>query len=110
MRTVLNVAAQVVDDCNRLLAPFLPESAQRVHQALGREGLVSPGPQIQEVDDLDGGPEYPVITGDYSQQAPMGRVLFRPGTPIKPPTPVFVKLDDSVVDEELARLEREAAG
>ena len=110
MRTVLHVAAQVVDDCNRLLAPFLPASAQRVHEALGREGLVSPGPRIQEVDDLDGGAGYPVITGDYAQQAAWESVPVVPGTPIEPPTPVFAKLDPSVVDEELARLEREAAG
>jgi methionyl-tRNA synthetase len=28
-----------------------------------------------------------------------------PGTPVPPPAPIFRKLDDSVVAEELARLE-----
>ena len=30
----------------------------------------------------------------------------RPGTPLAPPEPLFAKLDPSVVDEELARLEK----
>jgi methionyl-tRNA synthetase len=108
MRTVLHVTAQVVDDCNRLLAPFLPHSSQRVHEALGRSGAVSPGPEIREVDDLDGGPGYPVLTGDYSDQSPWSRVSIMPGTPLQPPTPIFTKLDPSIVDEELARLEKSA--
>jgi methionyl-tRNA synthetase len=33
-----------------------------------------------------------------------------PGTPLQPPTPVFKKLDESVVEEELKRLEDEAGG
>jgi len=108
MRTVLHVAAQVVDDCNRLLAPFLPHSAQRIHEALGRSGAISPGPEIREVDDLDGGPGYPILTGDYRSQSAWARVPIAPGTPLQPPTPIFTKLDSSVVDDELARLEKSA--
>ncbi len=55
MGTVLHVAAQAVSDCRTLLSPFLPHSAQTVHEALGGTGTVSPMPQIREVDDLDGG-------------------------------------------------------
>ncbi|HEX2177711.1 MAG TPA: class I tRNA ligase family protein, partial [Nocardioidaceae bacterium] len=108
MRTVLHVAAQVVDDCNRLLAPFLPHSAEQVAQALGHTKSVTPGPEIREVDDLDGGPAYPVITGDYSEQAPWESRPLDVGTPLQPPKPIFAKLESSVVDEELARLEEEA--
>ncbi len=108
METVLHVAAQVVDDCNTMLAPFLPHSAQRVHAALGRTGQVSPGPEIREVDDLDGGAGYPVITGDYSEQASWASHPLAVGTPLDVPSPVFTKLDPGVVDEELARLETAA--
>jgi len=31
-----------------------------------------------------------------------------PGTPLSPPSPVFAKLEPSVIDEELARLADEA--
>ena len=108
MATVLHVGAQVVDDCNRMLAPFLPHTAQRVHAQLGRTGHVSPGPEICEVDDLDGQGSYPVITGDYSEQAAWTSVPLMAGTPVASPTPVFAKLDPSVVDEELARLQAAA--
>ncbi len=109
MRTVLHVAAQVVADSNRLLAPFLPHSAAKVHAALGGTGEFLPEPRIEEVDDLDGGSPYPVITGDYSRQPAWRSTPVVPGTPVAVPTPVFTKLDPGIVDEELARLE-EAAG
>jgi methionyl-tRNA synthetase len=61
-------------------------------------------PRIDEVEDLDGGPSYPVITGDYSDTPRWERRPVTPGTPIAKPVPVFTKLDTSVIDDELARL------
>jgi methionyl-tRNA synthetase len=110
MRTVLHVAAQAVSDCNTLLSPFLPHSAQQVHEALGGTGVFQPMPEVREVDDLDGGPGYPVITGDYREPPRWGPTPVVPGTPVGPPTPVFAKLDESIVAEELERLQQKAAG
>ena len=111
MRTVLHVAAQAIDDCKALLTPFLPHSAQRVHETFGRDGQWSDRPAVREVDDLDGGPGYPVITLDAVRGAARwGSTPIVTGTPIPPPTPVFAKLDPSVVEEELARLEQRAGG
>ena len=59
---------------------------------------------IEEVDDLDGGPSYPILTGDYSGVPAWERRPITVGTPIAKPTPVFTKLDPSVVDDELSRL------
>jgi methionyl-tRNA synthetase len=104
--TVLHVLAQVVVDLNTLLSPFLPHSSNAVHAALGGEGTFMPMPHIEEVSDLDE-PEratYPVITGDY---AAMPRWAHRPvtvGAPVAKPTPIFTKLDPSVVEEERRRL------
>ena len=56
------------------------------------------------VDDLDGGPGYPVLTGDYTRAARWERTPVVVGTPVVKPTPVFAKLDPTVVDDELARL------
>jgi methionyl-tRNA synthetase len=61
-------------------------------------------PRIEEVEDLDGGPAYPIITGEYSATPRWERRPVKPGTPISKPAPVFAKLDSSVVDDELARL------
>ncbi|RNM13753.1 methionine--tRNA ligase [Nocardioides pocheonensis] len=103
--TVLHVMAQCVADLNLVLSPFLPFSANAVDEVFGGTGDVQPMPRIEEVEDLDGGAPYPVITGEYSGAAGWGRQPVKPGTAVGKPVPVFTKLDPSVVDEELARLE-----
>ncbi len=106
--TVLHTAAQAVSDANTLLAPFLPHSAQQVHEVLGGTGTFSPLPRIDEVTDLDDASRaYPIITGDYElgrTVAPWASQPLVAGTPVAKPTPVFTKLDDSIVEEELDRL------
>jgi methionyl-tRNA synthetase len=102
--TILHVALQAVSDCNVLLTPFLPHSAQKIHELLGGTGVHAPMPELREVDDLDGGPGYPVITGDYTVGARWESVPLAVGRALAAPKPVFRKLDESIVDEELARL------
>lgn len=102
--TVLHVAAQCVADLNLVLAPFLPFSANAVDRAFGGAGEVAPLPRIEEVEDLDGGAPYPIITGDYAGAPSWERHPIKVGTPVAKPTPIFTKLDPSVIDEELARL------
>ncbi|HEY2315195.1 MAG TPA: methionine--tRNA ligase [Streptosporangiaceae bacterium] len=104
MRTILHVALQLVDDGKTLLTPFLPRSSQQVFEMLGGTGLWSGMPRIDEVSE-DGGPQYPVITGDYATAARWAPAPIRAGAALSVPKPLFVKLDPSVVDEELARLE-----
>jgi methionyl-tRNA synthetase len=108
--TVLHTALQAIKDCNTLLTPFLPHSAQQVHELLGGTGVWSVAPQIEEVTDLDNGSPYPIITGPYDDgQAGWASTPLPPsGTPLAPPTPIFTKLDPSIVDEELARLEEKS--
>jgi methionyl-tRNA synthetase len=107
LATVLHVTAQAVSDCNLILAPFLPHSANAVDQVLGGKGNVAPMPRIEEADDLDGGPAYPIITGEYSNTPRWERRPIVPGTPISKPAPVFTKLDPAIIDEEIKRLEDE---
>jgi methionyl-tRNA synthetase len=102
--TILHVVAQCVADLNVVLSPFLPFSANEVDRALGGRGEVQPMPHIDDVDDLDGGAPYPIITGEYSSAARWQRHPLLVGTPVAKPTPIFTKLDPAVVDEELARL------
>ncbi|ACY96565.1 MULTISPECIES: methionine--tRNA ligase [Thermomonospora] len=104
--TILHVALQVVDDAKTLLTPFLPKSSDKVHKMLGGEGVWAAMPEIREVDE-EGGPSYAVITGDYTvEQARWEHRPIRPGTPLAKPKPLFAKLDASIVEEELARLEQ----
>ncbi|MFI5493036.1 methionine--tRNA ligase [Actinoplanes sp. NPDC051859] len=104
MGTILHVVLQVVSDANTLLTPFLPHSAQQVHELLGGTGVHASMPSIVDVDDLDGGPGYPVLTGDYTVGARWESVPLVAGTALAAPKPVFRKLDPSVVEEELERL------
>ncbi len=70
MRTVLHVTAQAVSDCRTLLSPYLPHSAQKVHEAFGGTGTVSPLPELREVTDLDDGRPYPVLTATTAGARP----------------------------------------
>ncbi|MFW5416239.1 methionine--tRNA ligase [Nocardiopsis sp. CNT-189] len=115
METVLHVALQLVSDAKTLLTPFLPESSNKVYEMLGGAGQWAAMPRIEEARDSIGGEDgvsaYPVITGDYAaDEAAWRSVPIVPGTPLSRPVPLFAKLDQSVVDEELARLEGEAGG
>jgi methionyl-tRNA synthetase len=104
MATILHVALQAVSDCTTLLSPFMPHSCQQVHDLLGRDGVLAPQPELREVDDLDGGPGYPILTGDYHVDARWESVELAAGSPIAAPTPLFAKLEPSVIDDELARM------
>ena len=104
LATILHVAAQAVSDCNLILSPFLPHSANQVHAALGGLGEVAPMPRIDRVTDLDDGREYPIITGDYSSVPPWESRPIQVGAPVAKPSPIFTKLDPAIVDEELERL------
>ena len=105
--TVLHVALQLIDDAKTLLTPFLPHSSQKVYEMLGGQGPWSGLPELVEVEDLDGGPAYPVLMGDYETGARWESRPITPGVEIGPPVPLFAKLDPSVVAEELDRLEAE---
>jgi methionyl-tRNA synthetase len=104
MATILHVALQAVSDCTTLLAPFLPHTSQQVHELLGRDGVLAPQPELREVDDLDGGPGYPVLQGDYDSSVRWERDPLKVGNPVAPPTPLFAKLDSSIIEDELARM------
>src|SRR5215469_11988501 len=103
MRTILHVALQAVDDAKTLLTPFLPRSSQAVHEMLGGTGSWSGMPHVETVDE-DGAPSYPVITGSYDATFRWSSRPIAAGTPLSVPAPLFTKLDQSVVDEEIARL------
>ena len=112
LSTILHTLAQVVVDLNLMLSPFLPHAANDVDRVMGGAGDVAPMPEIREVDELDpevlpeafaGRTGYPIITGDYTAAPAWGRREVVAGTPVAKPSPVFVKLDESIVDEELSR-------
>ena len=109
LATVLHTLIQCVSDLNTILAPFLPHASNRVHAFIGGEGEFMPMPVVEQVQGLDEGDKdrtYPIITGEYSTTPRWESRPVTVGAPIAKPTGVFVKLDEAVVDEELARLEQ----
>src|SRR4051812_37021900 len=106
MESVLHVALQVVDDAKTLLTPFLPSSSTKVHEMLRGSPGWAGMPELRELDEetAAGSPSYSVLTGNYDTGAKWESVPIEAGRTLAPPTPIFTKLDPSVVDEELERL------
>jgi methionyl-tRNA synthetase len=102
--TSLYVVLQAINALKVLLAPYLPFSAQALHQSLGYEQPLFGAQRIETVESE--GRTHKVLRYDDSQAAgawafeilPQGRVLQKP-------EPLFKKLEDSVIADELARLE-----
>ena len=89
-----------------LLAPFLPFSAQRLHEMLGYDDVLAGPPQFETVVEVDGG-EHVVLTGDYASWTGSWEPSRLPaGQRLRDPSPLFTKLDpDQVVADELARMQ-----
>ena len=110
LATVLWTALQVVSDCNTMLTPFLPHTAQAVHETLGRGGVWAALPEVVEVTDdqpvepvgaglPEKGRSYPVIMGNYrDQQAVWKRIDVVPGTALSKPRPLIAKLDPELAE------------
>ena len=105
-RRVLHVALQVVDDAKTLLTPFLPSSSSKVHALLGGDGDVGGHARTGRGGRADRGrlAELPGAHRRLRHRRRWESTPIEVGRPIAAPTPVFTKLDPSVVDEELARL------
>lgn len=104
LATVLHTLIQAVSDINTMMSVFLPHSSNAIDLVLGGSGTIAPMPELIETEDIDNGHPFPIISGDYSHVRAWAPREVVPGTPIAKPSPVFQKLDDSVVAEELERL------
>src|SRR5256714_1784860 len=107
--SVLYVALRCVDDLKVMLTPFLPFSSQRLHEYLGHDGVIAGGPERRTVREADGS-AHDVLTGDYeSWTGTWGPPNLEPGQKLREPQALFRKLDPTIVDEELRRMEEGAA-
>ena len=76
--TTLWVGLNIIATLRTVFSPFLPSSCEKIHDMLGLPGDIA----------ADG----------------WNRVEISPGTKLESPTPLFRKLDESIVEEENARL------
>ncbi|HEX6350798.1 MAG TPA: methionine--tRNA ligase [Candidatus Dormibacteraeota bacterium] len=102
--TVLNVALQCVNNLKAMFTPFLPFSMQKLHELLGFDDVLAPMPSVKEVEEAGWGAHL-VLGGDYPSEARWHPQELPAGHPLQPPVALYKKLDESVVEEELRRME-----
>jgi methionyl-tRNA synthetase len=102
--TSVYVILRVVDNLKTILAPVLPHTAQKLHEYLGYEGQLFGTQHVVEYEEDTR--SHQALTYDHGGAigtwAPSD---LSPGQALRPPVPLFRKLDESVVEEEYARLE-----
>ncbi len=102
---VLYVALRCVDNLKMMLTPFLPFTSQKLHAMLGYAGYIA-GPLVFRDYTEQDGSTHRVLTGDYAQWVGRWQPATLPiGQALQKPEPLFKKLDEQVVAEELARME-----
>jgi methionyl-tRNA synthetase len=102
--TSVYVILRVVDNLKTILAPILPHTAQRLHEYLGYDSQLFGTQHVVEYEEETR--SHRALTYDHSgaigawvkSELPAGQAL-------REPAPLFRKLDESVIEEEYARLE-----
>jgi len=101
--TAIYVALQAIDWLKIIFCPFMPFSSQRLHEYLGYEGSIIGRLYVETVQEETR--SHQVLR--YDGSGTVGRWAAEklpPGQPLRKPAPLFKKLDESIVDEEVARM------
>jgi methionyl-tRNA synthetase len=102
--TSVYVILRVVDNLKTILAPILPHTAQKLHEYLGYDGQLF-GTQ-HAVEYQEETRSHQALTYDHSGAiGTWTKSQLPPGQALRKPAPLFKKLDESVIEEEYARLE-----
>ena len=101
--TTVYVMLRVIDNLKILLAPFLPFTAQRLHEMLGYQGQLFGRQYTQTF--AESQRSHAALCYDSSQASGRWEASRLPaGQALRQPSPLFKKLDVEVADQELARL------
>ncbi|MHB1293588.1 MAG: methionine--tRNA ligase [Anaerolineae bacterium] len=101
--TVTYVALRVIDSLKVLFAPFLPFSSQTLNDALGYDTNLFGSLHIDEYQESNH--KHRALTYDCNWEGDLWRPShLEPGRALRRPTPLFRKLDEEIVAQELARL------
>lgn len=96
-------ALRAINALKILLAPFLPHTAQKLHEFLGFDGSLFGTQTTETINDELG--DHTVLR--YHGENAIGRweaVALPPGQALRQPAPLFKKLDAKIIEEERARL------
>jgi methionyl-tRNA synthetase len=101
--TTVYTALQAINYLKVLLSPFLPFTAQQLHEMLGFEGQLFGEQRIESYHEETHTHEALVYDGAKAT----GRweaLSLPPGQQLREPVALFKKLDESVIEEEIAHL------
>ncbi|MEA3340536.1 MAG: methionine--tRNA ligase [Chloroflexota bacterium] len=95
---------KAIDSLKVLFAPFLPFTSERLHQYLGYEGALFGRSYITTFEE-EGGRVHEALCYDPGAATGAWRPSqLPPGQTLRQPKPLFKKLDEDVIGEELARI------
>jgi methionyl-tRNA synthetase len=101
--TTVYVILKVVDNLKTILAPILPHTAQQLHEYLGYDGQLFGTQKVIEYQEETR--SHAALTYDHSGAVGTWTPSrLPPGQVLRKPEPLFKKLDESLIDEEYARL------
>jgi methionyl-tRNA synthetase len=99
----LHVALQAISGLKILLAPVLPFTSQALHEMLGESGALFGESEIRHYDEATRG--HLALTYDgHGAAGRWERAAIPAGRQLPPPRPLFKKLDEELVERELALL------
>ena len=97
------VAMKAIDSLKVMFAPFLPFTSQKLHHFLGYEGQLFGKQYTESYKDTVG--EHNALLYDPTKAVgKWEKSKLKPGQKFLEPTPLFIKLDKSIVEEERERL------
>ncbi len=106
--TMLYAALRCIDNLKVMLTPFLPFTSQQLHEMLGYVGYLAGPLEFHDYTEADGS-THRGLTGDYGSWVGHWQPSSLPiGQALQEPRPLFKKLDESIVAEELAWMEAHA--
>lgn len=97
-------ALKAIDSLKVMFAPFLPFTSQKLHNFLGHDTQLFGEQSIESVQDAlgeHGVLRYKPVDGTAQYWVPSN---LQPGATLNQPGPLFKKLEESIAEEERARL------
>ena len=101
--TTMYVILGVINSLKILFYPFLPFSSQRLHEYLGGKGDLRGQSRVETFEE-DGKSHLALVYDPPSAKVSWAPSSLPAGQALGEPEPLFKKLDESIVEEELARL------
>jgi methionyl-tRNA synthetase len=101
--TTVYTALQAITNLKTLLAPFLPFTAQQLHEMLGFEDQLFGDQRIETYQETERAHEALIYNGAQAT-GKWEPVYLPPAQRLKEPVALFKKLDDALIEEEKAKL------